>query len=848
MFKDKAKHYFKFGKFLIPIILILIIYYEGKQQLAGFSLKQSFNALKELPSGGFALVIVTGLVAVSVMSFYDFVLIRSLKLSIPVTKIFRIGWIANTFNSVIGFGGLAGAGMRTTLYREHTTDMLRLIKSIAWMTPSMITGLSVLLLGAFAGDHPFTDVLDGQVWLWVALIGVALIAPTYLIYAALRKTENVKFSTSLKYVIVSAMEWAAAAFVLYTILFLIGVDLSFSQVLNVFVVAAVMGLISLIPGGFGSFDLMFLIGIQAYDVQKGTILTALLLYRIVYYFIPFIIGLMFTIVEMSKTVMKKLEDNQIITPAIETTGVLWTLQRQLWSRVGYFAFSLLLLCSSLWIFLNVTIQMIMLKIDHTAQPLFFPKPIMYLFYALLLGIALILLFLVNEIYYRTKLAYYMTCLILLVGSLIALLTLSLSIIPILLTILLVLFLQRSRFTRISRPFSFTSGLRMLLLSIIAMWIYVEFIYLTLDLLGQARKVGSGYYTVGFIALFFSFLYVSLFITLFGKFHKQMPGEAPNRQKLKDFLHQYGGHVLSHLGFLCDKRFFFSEDQKAMLLFSKVGKRLIVLGDPFGEPASFPALLEAFHRAADQFGYYCVFYQIQGGNMAMYHDIGYRFFKLGEEAVVNLDTFTISGKKNAGLRATFNRFEREGYTFSVQEPPFTREFLEELQAVSDAWIGKKKEKGFSIGHFNEQYLSQAPIAVLSNASGDIIAFMNLMPVYQPGGLSVDLMRYMPDAPSGVMDAMFIHLFNWAKEKDYRYFNMGMAPLSNVGLSAQAFLSERIAAAIFNNINYMYSFRGLRQFKNKYHPDWTGKYLAFRKNRSLPGSMLVVTRLIGKKRNK
>ena len=65
-------------------------------------------------------------------------------------------------------------------------------------------------------------------------------------------------------------------------------------------------------------------------------------------------------------------------------------------------------------------------------------------------------------------------------------------------------------------------------------------------------------------------------------------------------------------------------------------------------------------------------------------------KLGEEAVVDLNTFTITGKKRAGMRATFNRFEREGYTFSIHQPPFSDELFEELK-VSDAWLGGKREK-------------------------------------------------------------------------------------------------------------------------------------------------------------
>ena len=106
------------------------------------------------------------------------------------------------------------------------------------------------------------------------------------------------------------------------------------------------------------------------------------------------------------------------------------------------------------------------------------------------------------------------------------------------------------------------------------------------------------------------------------------------------------------------------------------------------------MLQEFLAEADRFGYICVFYQIESKWMSLYHDFGYNFFKLGEEAVVDLNTFTITGKKRAGMRATFNRFEREGYTFSIHEPPFSDELFEELRKVSDAWLGGKKKRFFT----------------------------------------------------------------------------------------------------------------------------------------------------------
>ncbi|MGM9985715.1 MAG: phosphatidylglycerol lysyltransferase domain-containing protein [Bacillaceae bacterium] len=96
------------------------------------------------------------------------------------------------------------------------------------------------------------------------------------------------------------------------------------------------------------------------------------------------------------------------------------------------------------------------------------------------------------------------------------------------------------------------------------------------------------------------------------------------------------------------------------------------------------------------------------------------------------------------------------------------------------VRKKREKGFSVGYFDEAYINRSDVAILRDKNGNIVSFMTMMPIYQQGCLSIDLMRYIEDPPSGIMDTMVIHLFKWAQERGYTFFDMRMTPLSNVGL--------------------------------------------------------------------
>lgn len=129
----------------------------------------------------------------------------------------------------------------------------------------------------------------------------------------------------------------------------------------------------------------------------------------------------------------------------------------------------------------------------------------------------------------------------------------------------------------------------------------------------------------------------------------------------------------------------------------------------------------------------------------------------------------------GTRAVLNRIEREGFTFDVLQPPFSTEQMSTFKNISDNWLGSRKEKGFSLGFFSEDYLQRAPIAVVKNTQEEIVAFATIMPTYTNNKVgTIDLMRYdSKKAPSGSMDFLFLHLFAYMKEEHIQWFNLGMA---------------------------------------------------------------------------
>src|SRR5699024_5222791 len=105
---------------------------------------------------------------------------------------------------------------------------------------------------------------------------------------------------------------------------------------------------------------------------------------------------------------------------------------------------------------------------------------------------------------------------------------------------------------------------------------------------------------------------------------------------------------------------------------------------------------------------------------------------------------------------------------------------------------------------------------------------IMPTYDDKIITEDLMRYDNDMNvNSMMDYLFLNLFIYGKDRGYKYFNLGMAPLSNVGINKSAYLPEKIASLIFKHADFLYPFKGLRNYKSKYASIWNGKYISIAK---------------------
>lgn len=198
--------------------------------------------------------------------------------------------------------------------------------------------------------------------------------------------------------------------------------------------------------------------------------------------------------------------------------------------------------------------------------------------------------------------------------------------------------------------------------------------------------------------------------------------------------------------------------------------------------------------------------------------------LGEDATVNLNTFSLEGGDAKPLRNAINKMKKSGYLFKVNSSPQSDSFLQQLAFVSNEWLKEKNhdEFCFSQGVFDRQELKQQPILTVENGEGEIIAFINVIPSIK-GELNFDLMRKTLDAPNGTMDFLFLSMIQHYKEEGYSALNLGMVPLS--GIDDPQNLPERAMKLAYDKLKQFDHYKSLRSFKGKFNPDWVKLYVVY-----------------------
>jgi len=353
--------------------------------------------------------------------------------------------------------------------------------------------------------------------------------------------------------------------------------------------------------------------------------------------------------------------------------------------------------------------------------------------------------------------------------------------------------------------------------------------------GFGRSFAASIYIVGAVTLGYAL------IVLIGPVVHRWAASPEDRRRAQAIVLAHGRTALARFTLFDDKSYWFSPGG-SVVAFVVRGRSAIALGDPIGPPPDAAAAIGGFKQYCARNDWAAAFYQTLPDYLEQYQAAGFNVLHIGDEGILDLAAFSTAGGHNKSLRSGINRLVKMGYRVAVYPPPLPVDLLAELREISDAWLTQMhgREKRFSLGWFDDDYIRNELVIAVHTPDGTVSAFANLLGEYQRNELSVDLMRRRPQVENGTMEFLFVSIFEWAKAQGYDTFNLGLSPLAGVGEHSTDPAVERAFHFIYEHVNQFYNFKGLHGFKQKFHPDWSPRYLVYPGPASLPGVAITLNR--------
>ena len=753
---------------------------------------------------------------------------RRLRLPIGLPTLAFGAVCGSALGNALGFGTLTGGAVRFRVYRGTGTRAENVARLMLLLGVSFAAGLIVFAACSAVVYAPSIAALLSLQPTPVRMTGSAMLLGSAIGYAMLFRRNRLErqlgdlpvgsqwLRFSLTQLALVAIDLIGAGLALWALLPNSGVG--FGSFMAVYAAAIALGVLSHVPGGLGVFEAAVVFALGG-SVGPSEVAAALLAYRVIYFFLPLLV---------SAALLAAVELRAVTTRAPSPALVrirrgVGQLAPVFLSTITFVAGSMLMLSGATPAFSH------RLAILQTVLPLWTLEASQFL--SSLLGV--LLLFVARGLLHRLDGAWWVA-MVLTCSSLVLSLAKGLAFneAAVLSTLVLLLAATRRRFDQPASLVRETFTLS---------WFIAVGIVVALSVLAFLFAFHDTAYCRG---LWWEFAFdakapralratfasaacaglIALWQLLrLAPGHSQPPTRADLAAAWRIIREQDRSDAL--LAMMGDKSLLFSASDRAFLMYAKRGRSWIALYDPVGPREEWPELILRFVATAASHGGRAAFYQVRPPDLILYLDAGLKIMKLGEDARIPLDSFTLTGSRWSHLRYAIKRGERDGLQFRLIERQDVETLVPVLREISDAWLRHRgaREKGFSVASFKQSYLATQAVALVCQ-NGRPVAFATLMTTDLQSEATVGVMRYTPDSSEYAMEFLFTSLGAELKRAGYSYLSLGMAPLAGLAATPLSSWWHRVGNLLWRHGGRIYDFQGLRRFKGKFNPVWEPRYLA------------------------
>jgi lysyl-tRNA synthetase class 2 len=341
--------------------------------------------------------------------------------------------------------------------------------------------------------------------------------------------------------------------------------------------------------------------------------------------------------------------------------------------------------------------------------------------------------------------------------------------------------------------------------------------------------GDGYHLLTSSLGFFTLIVTAyLFLRPAEPKSRLTPGDA---ERIRQLLDKHGDRdSLGYFALRDDKSVIWSPTGKACVCYRVVSGVMLAGGDPIGDPEAWPGAIQAFLDEAARHAWApAVMGCSELGAEVWCREGDLTALELGDEGVVNVADFSLSGRSMRNVRQMVSRVTRNGYTAEVRRMgDVPREEINAILEVADSWRGSHTERGFSmaLGRVGAVGDEQCVMAT-AMCEGTLRAVLHFVP-WGSDGLSLDLMRRDRGSQPGLNDFLIVEAIKAAPGLGIKRISLNFAVFR-----AALERGERIGAgpvlrawrSILLFLSKWFQIESLYKFNAKFSPVWQPRFFVF-----------------------
>ncbi len=326
--------------------------------------------------------------------------------------------------------------------------------------------------------------------------------------------------------------------------------------------------------------------------------------------------------------------------------------------------------------------------------------------------------------------------------------------------------------------------------------------------------------------------------------RALPG-ALTRRRAAEVVRRHGSDTLSFFKLREDNLYYFTADRSAFVGYKIDSRVLLLSGDPVGPPEKLPELLIGVRSFARSRGLRFGAMGASESLRELYSGLGMTTMYIGDEAIVETESFSLEGRAIRKVRQSVNRLAKNGYSAELHTlASLDEDTLAQIEQVLVIARQGRAEIGFSMGMDSIHGANDCDTLFLVARDGEqrVRAFLHFVPCYGRSAYSLSLMRRDPATPNGLMEFLIVHGIETLKERGVQEISLNFATGAR-WIHEPTNPLERLAGKIVIQLDRFLQLESLYRFNVKFGPRWEPRYLVFEGWHRLPRTGLAAIWLEG-----